>query len=227
MAKRPVKWVGQRLLQYDSYFTDKETESRILMTQFMSGSAYTKTLSFCLSPLSELTASSVGREANPVLKTGTNLVITGVWGSFPAKVISHCARRSPTCPHCVFIDCSLLTFRNLHLTTWLPISTPSAFPHANDNLFQIHFNNFLWRYSKTSSANNQGEGWAWRSPSTLDRGDQITSIPCCPGDSSWGTGNFTSGSQWKMLQVTTVQLWERSNVLESIAVLFFLALLCK
>lgn len=128
------------------------------MTQFMSGSAWTKTLSFCLSPLSELTSSSVGREANPVLKTGPNLVITGVWGSFPAKVISHCARRSPTCLHCVFIDCSLLSFRNLHLTTWRPISTPPAFPHANDNLFQIHVNNFLWRYSKPSSAEQPGKG---------------------------------------------------------------------
>lgn len=84
IARRPVKCFGQRLLQYDSYLTDKETESLSSMAQLMSGSAGTEPLHFCTSPLSELTSSSDGQEANPVLKTGTDLLIAGP--ALPASV---------------------------------------------------------------------------------------------------------------------------------------------
>lgn len=145
------------VIRYDSYFTGKETESQSLMIQLKSGSARTKTLSFCISSLSKLTPSSIGQQANLVLETGTNLVTAGVWGSsLPAKVTKHCSRRSPTCTHCVFYR-SLWTFRDLHLTIRLPISTPPAFLHANDNLFQLNFNNLLWEFSKTSSAKQPGK----------------------------------------------------------------------
>lgn len=56
------------------------------MAQFMRGSAETEPLHFCISPLSELTSNSVGQEANPVLKTGTQLVIAGP--ALPASVPS-------------------------------------------------------------------------------------------------------------------------------------------
>lgn len=38
-CQEAVKWFGQKLLQYDSYLTNKETESLSLMAQLMSGSA--------------------------------------------------------------------------------------------------------------------------------------------------------------------------------------------
>lgn len=49
----------------------------------MRGSAGTELL-YCTSPLSELTSNSIGQEANPVLKTGTHLVIAGP--ALPASV---------------------------------------------------------------------------------------------------------------------------------------------
>lgn len=65
----------------------------------------------------------------------------------------------PTQAHLhVVLDCFLSTSRNLPLTAHLQVSTPPAFPHANNNLFQISFNNFLWRFSKISSAKQSEKG---------------------------------------------------------------------
>lgn len=98
----------------------------------------------------------------------------------------------------------------------------SSFPHASDNLFQIHFNNFLWRFSKTSSAKQPKKGMGL-APAQHIAEETVTTSPL-PWRQTLGHRQLYLR---KLLTVIKVQLCERSNVLESITVLFFSAFLCK